>query len=239
VYLLFIIPLIVFFAIIIPGHRWHHGFCFIFNIVSIRLIYGKLDSAARPRIYSLTIILLIQGCVGLYSLGLDVFTPYSNGQRVARYIKEKKLEGLPIVSVAFRKSPYGNMCTWDTGRIQSVLMELPGKQVFNLEIGDPQRLHIYRIHGAIQEFSCSTLAERVHNLAVKFGSPLLVAVCSDFGQMPVVDLEKLDLLLPGVPVLDFGETISLYEHQIVQASNNYRINDGMHQQVIVPLGLVS
>lgn len=206
------LPFALFSAIIYTGHRWHHGFFWIYWVIAIWLTGASLLHYTRFR-NLLTALLALQAAMGLYALGDDAIHPYSNGQEIARQIQNNNLWNLPMVGAeVFRNSQKGIVYKWEVDQLQPTMLALTGARLYDPRAGE--WLSFWNHYDSKLYFPRRSLAEFESDLnavAQKIGTPFLVVVATEADLPDPIMPASLKLLYQADRPIDYGEHLSLYQ----------------------------
>lgn len=210
-FIMLALPLALFSAIMYSGHRWHHGFYWIYWVMSLWLsgVAWQTDTRLRRLV---TVLFALHAAMGVYALTIDGLHPYSSGKDVARHIQENGMTQLPMVGAeVFQDSHDGIVYKWEVDQIQPTLLALKDARIF-----DPrarQWITNWNHYDNRLYFSRRSLAEfeaDLKDIAKEIGAPFLLIVATNEGlpepQMP----PNLTLLYRANPAIDYGEHLSLY-----------------------------
>jgi hypothetical protein len=190
------------------GHRSHHGFLFIYLVVSVWLSGGL--PATKSRVL-FGVLFVLQAAIGLYAFASDVAQPYSDGRPVADAIRDQKLERLPLVGVrlADPASFY-----FEVDRVQPVLLGIPGGRVYDPYAGRFELFwRFYDRPTYSTRLNRAQLIPRLSAIAQRLESDLLlVVVYPDRRRAVALPVELRELATPP-PAMDYGEQLALYLYQ--------------------------
>lgn len=203
-------PLILFSAIIYLGHRWHHGFYWIYWVISIWLAGD--DCIKDKRVNKLiTLLFAIQTIIGIYALIDDGLHPYSGGKALAHHIQSTSLSKMPIVGAEVFQDQHAIVYKWEVDQIQPTLMEIKDSKIYNpktnewINYWNHYDSKLYFPRQSLLEFERSLIA-----LSKKIPPPFLVIVALEHGltapQMP----NGMTLEAEFGSISDYGEHLALY-----------------------------
>lgn len=201
-------------VLIYTGERWHHGFYFIFFVVSIWLSTKvPFDDPFSRRF--ITGLFTLHALMGVYAIVLDVRTPYSNGPQVAKFIREHQLENLPIVGI--EASPGKEQAveyTFVVHPIFPVLLHLPKSGVYDPNADVSVRL--WNHYDDKEYFSrhqdVEFLSKDFERIDGTISGAYLVVVVQNKKIHELVMPSSLTLLATFPMTYDFGEHMALYAH---------------------------
>jgi hypothetical protein len=196
-------------ALIYHGHRWHHGFYFVYFIVALWLA----KSPPRPAVRLLGVVLGLHAAVGVYALSTDLQRPYSNGQAVARALAAQHLEALPLLGVEVRPDAVGQPSySFQIDEIQPVLLDLPSARAYDPRAGSYETYwRHYTEPGYFAPMGSAELVSRLTDVAARLRSPLvIVTVEHELPDGIAPAPPPLRLLAGFPPSLDYGEHMGLY-----------------------------
>lgn len=211
-YLTLILPLALFSAIIYTGHRWHHGFYWIYWVMALWMTGVGILTDRRLALLT-TLLFSLHAAMGLYALIDDGLHPYSGGQDIAHHIRDNGLVDLPMVGAeVFRDSHKGIVYKWEIDQLQPVMLALTGARVYDPRAGETISFwnhydsKLYFPRRSLYEFEWDLQA-----LTAKLGSAFLVIVATEPG-LPAPELPpNLKLIYRAERARDFGEHLSLYQ----------------------------
>lgn len=210
-YLLLSVSLILISAILYSGHRWHHGFYFIYFIIAIWLSTNQPYTDRFSRRF-ITGLLLLHALIGGYAIVDDLRHPYSNGADVAQWIKGHNLTNDPIVGIeVFRGKKQDVVYKWEMDQIQPVLMHLHGKKM--LDPVSMEMVPYWHHHDDIHYFprwDYHTMQREFEKLSQGFNHPFLVIIAQERGVIDFSPPSPLQLLAHFPEPSDYGEHLSLY-----------------------------
>lgn len=201
-------------VLIYTGERWHHGFYFIFFVVSIWLSTPTPFDDAFSRRF-ITGLFALHALMGIYALALDVITPYSNGPLVAKFIREHQLEKLPIVGV--EASPDDDRVVeykFVVPPIFPVLLYLPEVGVYDPSAGVPvRRWNHYddKAYFSLHQ-DADALSKDLERISGAISGKFLVVVVQNKKILNLVMPGPLKLLSTFPMTYDFGEHLALYSY---------------------------
>lgn len=210
-FILLMLPLTLFSAIIYSGHRWHHGMYWMYWVMAIWLAGTAVLQDRRLR-HFMTALFALQAAMGIYALVDDGLHPYSSGRDIARHIQRNDLADMPMTGAeVFRDSKRGVVYKWEVDQLQSLMLELEGARVYDPRAGD--WLTFWNHYDSKLYFPRRSLPEfeaDLNALAQKIGTPFLLVVATE-ADLPDPTLpSSLTLLYRGNRPIDYGETLSLY-----------------------------
>lgn len=196
-------------SLVYAGHRWHHGFYFVYLLVALWFAGGERLRGAAAR--GLTFVLALQAALGAWAIGIDLARDYSDGPLVARYLREHGLEERPLVGMRISRFPIGApRFAWEFDEIQPALLYRGGTAYDpRADTFDPYYKH-YPEGQYFPGLREKQMALALDEVAVRLGTPFVVVVVrsQDAGEVePPPPLQKLQ---DFPPVMDFGERYSLY-----------------------------
>lgn len=210
-FIMLALPLALFSAIMYSGHRWHHGFYWMYWVMSLWLANATWQGDVRLRRF-ITVLFSIHAAMGVYALTVDGVHPYSSGNDVARHIQENGMAKLPMVGAeVFQDSHDGIVYKWEVDQIQPTLLALKDARIFDPHANQwitnwnhyDNRLYFPR--RSLIEFEAD-----LKDIAKKIGAPFLLIVATD-AELPEPQMPTtLTLLYHANPAIDFGEHLSLY-----------------------------
>lgn len=201
-------------VLIYTGERWHHGFYFVFFVVSIWLSTpAPFDDTFSRRF--ITVLFALHALMGIYAVVLDVMTPYSNGPQVAAFIREHQLENLPIVGVEISPgNDHGVEYQFFVPPVFPALLHLPKSGVFDPKAGVSVRFWNHYDDKAY--FSSNQDAESLSKDFERIGDAVsggfLVVVVQNKKVLNLVMPDSLTFLANFPMTYDFGEHMALYAH---------------------------
>ncbi len=200
-------PLLGISVLIYHGHRWHHGFYFIYFLVAL-WVGGR---PPRRAVRLLGVVLALHAAVGAYALAEELRRPYSNGPQVARALTEQGLAGLPLVGVGVRSNL---TYVFQIDELQPVLLALPAGRAYDPLSGAEEA---YWRHYATPEYftpmTAAELSSRLHEVAARLGSPLAIVTIEEqltLDAPPAPVPPPLRLVAAFPEALDYGERMALY-----------------------------
>lgn len=207
-----LLPLALFSAIMYTGHRWHHGFYWIYWVMALWLAGATWPSDPRLR-RLVTFLCALQAAMGLYALVADGLHPYSSGKDIARHIRGNGMTGLPLVGAeVFRDSRKGIVYKWEVDQLQPTMLALNEARVYDPRAN--QWLSYWNHYDSKLYFPRRSLAEfdaDLSEVAQKIGAPFLLIVATEAG-IPAPEMPStLTLLYRTAPAIDYGERLSLYQ----------------------------
>jgi len=188
------------------GYRWHHGLYFIFMVAALWL------SAEHPlrgvRAQFLNFVLALQVIVGLYALGADILSPYSDGRLASRFLRERGLDRLPIVGMSvLRVSRDTAEYKWETDQIQPVLLGLDRTRIFDPVRGSFESFYRhYTEPESLLVMNGLEIDRSLQGVAARLGGPFIVVL---MGYKPP-NVRLLEKLTDLPRTLDYGERYSLF-----------------------------
>ncbi|NOT31007.1 MAG: hypothetical protein HOP15_11215 [Planctomycetes bacterium] len=198
-------------SLVYAGHRWHHGFYFVYLLAALWFTGEERLRGTAAR--GLTFVLALQAAVGAWAVGIDLARPYSDGALVARYLREEGFEEHPLVGMKVSRSPEGfARYEWTFDEIQPVLLYRGGTaydplaRTFDAFYEHYAAGLYYRIQHRKQ------MAASLEDVAARIGAPFVVVVARYPDTDEVGLPPPLKKLQDFPPVLDFGERYSLYLH---------------------------
>jgi hypothetical protein len=201
-------PLLGMTALLYPGHRWHHGFYFVYVLVALWL-GGRPPPRLAVRLAGA--VFLLHAAIGAYALGEDLRRPYSNGREVARALSAPDLQRLPLVGVRVLREGSGQpRYAFTIDEIQPVLVELPTGRAYDPRAGtyEPYWRH-YAEPDYFAWMGPDELVSQLRDIAARLRSPLAVVVATDLESAAPAP-PPLRLLAAFPPPLDYGERLGLY-----------------------------
>jgi hypothetical protein len=208
-YALLALPLAALSALIYYGHRWHHGFYFVYFVVAVWLSGAPSQRCLR----FLGAVLALHAAVGAYALAADLGGPYSNGKDVARAIEEQDLGRLPLVGVEVQPGTSGELrYVFQIDSIQPVLLYLKAGRAYNPRAAtrDAYWSH-YAEPAYFAPMSASELVVELREIAKRLGAPMVVVTVEG---APLHGAEiappPLRRLATFERPLDYGEALGLY-----------------------------
>ncbi len=207
-YALLTLALTAMLVIVYPGHRWHHGFYFVF-FVTAAWHAAKIPSGV-PRLV-VGILFLLHAVLGLRALGRDLVAPYSNGSRVAEALVARGLDARPLIGIGILP---GCVFQWDIDQVQPVLAHLPGKTAFNPRTDrfEPFWQH-YLEFDYFSQVSRDAFLPELQKTAGRLGRDVAIIAVENSGQPDACALpppfEEIGRFLRHT---DYGERYILYRY---------------------------
>ncbi len=209
--ILLTLPLALFLAIMYAGHRWHHGFFWMYWVIALWLS-GTTILPDKRLSHLVTILFTLHAAIGLYALIDDGLHPYSNGQDIARHIQENGMVKLPMVGAeVFRDAHQGIVYKWEVDQIQPTMLALQNSRIYDPRAD--QWLTFWNHYDSKLYFPRRSLTEfegDLNTVAQKIGAPFLLIVATE-ADLPEPTLPpELTLVYRSAPATDYGEHLSLY-----------------------------
>lgn len=206
-----LLPLAIFSAVIYAGHRWHHGFYWMYWVMAIWMAGAGAFADRRLR-RMVTFLFSLHAAMGLYALIDDGLHPYSNAPAVAQYLRENHLEHLPMVGMeVFGMEP--EVFKWEVDQLQPLLLKMSLARVY-----DPVAkswIQTWRNYSDKFYFPRHDLQEmtiELQQVARDLPHPFLVVMARDRNTLYYSPPPPLQFLADFPDPIDYGEKLELFLH---------------------------
>lgn len=209
-YALLTLALTAMLATVYEGHRWHHGFYFVFFIVAAWQTRGRLERGLPAVIIG--VLFFLHAALGLRALVRDAVAPYSNGAAVADALDRQGLAEQPLLGIAVLP---GCAMRWEIDQLQPVMAHLPDKAAFDPRANrfEPFWRH-YEDPGYFPAMAQEVFLSELQRTAATLGQDVVVVAIELPGPSAECPLpapfEKVANFLRAT---DYGERYTVYRYR--------------------------